>query len=73
MVGIVPVSSDSPALLSPLPDTGDLPLDSDVIDGEFELLMRRTGLAEGEPGTTVSGFNSSITAARAGSRDLLLP
>jgi hypothetical protein len=39
----------------------DLPLDAEVIDDvEFAHIMRRIGLAAGEPGTSVSAFNSSI-------------
>ena len=38
----------------------DLPLDADVIidDAEYAHIMRRIGVAEGEP--SVSAFNSSI-------------
>jgi hypothetical protein len=47
-------------LISDIPDTQDLPLDDEVSDGEYEQLLRRTGVAEGEQGTRVSAFNSSI-------------
>jgi hypothetical protein len=50
----------SPALVSGTPDIRDLPLDADVIidDAEYAHIMRRIGVAEGEP--SVSAFNSSI-------------
>ena len=40
----------------------DLPLDAEVGFDEVEYahIMRRIGIAEGEPGTSVSAFNSSI-------------
>lgn len=39
----------------------DLPLDAeDIDDVEFAHIMRRIGIAAGEPGTSVSAFNSSI-------------
>lgn len=49
-------------LTSSVPDLGDLPLDAEFsVDGdEYAHIMRRIGLAEGEPGTSVSAFNSSI-------------
>jgi hypothetical protein len=49
-------------LTSDLTDIHDLPLDADVnLDNiEYSHIMRRIGLAEGEPGTPVSAFNSSI-------------
>jgi hypothetical protein len=56
----VPLLTDAPELLSPLPDTQGLPLDSGLGDAEYLCLMRRTGLADGEAGTPVSAFNSSI-------------
>jgi hypothetical protein len=42
------------------PDIQDLPLDADEIidDAEYAHIMRRIGVAEGEP--SVSAFNSSI-------------
>lgn len=60
IVGRVPLLTDAPELLSPLPDTQGLPLDSGLGDAEYLCLMRRTGLADGEAGTPVSAFNSSI-------------
>lgn len=49
-------------LASEVSDVLDLPLDAEVTgdDTEYENLMRRIGIAEGEPGTSVSAFNSSI-------------
>ncbi len=43
-------------------DILDLPLDTEINidDVEYAHIMRRTGIAEGEPGTSVSAFNSSI-------------
>jgi len=43
-------------------DLSDLPLDAEVNldDAEYAHIMRRIGITEGEPGTTVSAFNSSI-------------
>jgi hypothetical protein len=40
----------------------DLPLDApdSFDDVEYAHIMRRIGIAEGEPGTSVSAFNSSI-------------
>ena len=49
-----------PELISDIPDTQDLPLGDVVSDGEYEQLLRRTGVVEGERGTQVSAFNSSI-------------
>jgi hypothetical protein len=49
------------ALTSDLADTGDLPLGEGAPgDADYEALLRRTGVTEGEAGTTVSAFNSSI-------------
>lgn len=47
---------------SDMSDIHDLPLDAEVsFDGvEYAHIMRRIGIAEGEPGTPVSAFNSSI-------------
>jgi len=49
-------------LTSAVPDIGDIPLDTPLeISGEdYARVMRRIGIAEGEPGTSVSAFNSSI-------------
>jgi len=43
-------------------DIRDQPLDmqGNIDDVEYALIMRRIGIAEGEPGTSVSAFNSSI-------------
>lgn len=49
------------SLVSEIPDTRDRPLDEGPgDDDEYAALMRRTGIAEGEAGTRVSAFNSSI-------------
>ena len=54
-------ATEDAILLSDLADTGDLPLgEASLSDAEYETLMRRTGIAEGEAGTPVSAFNSSI-------------
>jgi hypothetical protein len=47
---------------SDLPDLLDLPLDAEVNveDVEYAAIMRRIGISDGEPGTKVSAFNSSI-------------
>jgi hypothetical protein len=49
-------------IVSVVPDTRELPLDAEVNldDAEYAGIMRRIGIAEGEPGTSVSAFNSSI-------------
>jgi FXSXX-COOH protein len=49
-------------IMSGLPDIGDLPLDAEVNvdDVEYARIMRRIRTGDGEPGTTVSAFNSSI-------------
>jgi FXSXX-COOH protein len=51
-----------PVITSDLTDLHDLSLDVEVNldDGEYARIMRRIGLGDGEPGTTVSAFNSSI-------------
>jgi hypothetical protein len=48
-------------LASDLP-VDDLPLGADVSidDAEYDRIMGRIGLVDGEPGTSVSRFNSSI-------------
>ena len=50
------------AVTSDMSDIRDLPLDAEINidDVEYAHIMRRIGLAEGEPGTSVSAFNSSI-------------
>ncbi|MGH3212887.1 MAG: hypothetical protein ACRDNO_34515 [Trebonia sp.] len=47
---------------SDMSDIHDLPLDAEVSFDEVEYahIMRRIGIADGEPGTSVSAFNSSI-------------
>jgi hypothetical protein len=47
---------------SDMSDIHDLPLDAEGSFDEVESahIMRRIGMAEGEPGTSVSAFNSSI-------------
>jgi hypothetical protein len=47
---------------SDMSDINDLPLDAEVGLGDVEYahIMRRIGIAEGEQGTSVSAFNSSI-------------
>jgi hypothetical protein len=47
---------------SDMSDIHDLPLDAEAGFDEVEYthIMRRIGIAEGEQGTTVSAFNSSI-------------
>lgn len=49
-------------LTSDMSDIQDLPLDAKVgiDDVEYAHIMRRIGIAEGESGTSVSAFNSSI-------------
>jgi len=49
-------------LLSDLADLGDVPLNATpAIDaGQYARLMRQIGVTEGEAGTPVSAFNSSI-------------
>jgi hypothetical protein len=56
----VPLDAEPLELLSSLPDIGDLPLDDSSGDIGYRELMRRTGLDDGEAGTPVSAFNSSI-------------
>ena len=54
--------SAADAIVSGMSDLSDLPLDAEVNldDAEYAHIMRRIGITEGEPGTTVSAFNSSI-------------
>ena len=58
---MITVYADS-AFASDVSDIRDLPLDAEVTidDVEYAHIMRRIGIAEGEPGTSVSAFNSSI-------------
>jgi len=50
------------SILSDVRDVHDLPLDADdsIDNVEYAHIMRRIGIAEGEPGAPVSAFNSSI-------------
>lgn len=45
-----------------MPDINELPLDVkiNIDEDEYVHIMKRIGLVEGEPGTSVSAFNSSI-------------
>ena len=49
-------------ITSDMSDIQALPLDAEInFDKvEYAQIMRRIGIAEGEPGTSVSAFNSSI-------------
>jgi FXSXX-COOH protein len=48
-------------LISDMSDIHDLPLDAqlNIDDAEYAHIVRRIGI-DGEPGTSVSAFNSSI-------------
>jgi hypothetical protein len=50
------------AVVSDVSDICDLPLDAEVTidDVQYAQIMHRIGIAEGEPATSVSAFNSSI-------------
>jgi hypothetical protein len=52
--------TEDDVIVSGVSDMRDLPLDAEdnVADDEYANIMRRTGIAEGEP--SVSAFNSSI-------------
>jgi len=52
--------SEDAVLFSELPDEGGLPLGAALGGEQYAALMRRAGFAEGEAGTLVSAFNSSI-------------
>jgi hypothetical protein len=54
------IYADNVTFPSELSDTRDLPLDESIDETQYAHLMRRIGLVEGEPGTPVSAFNSSI-------------
>ena len=58
----MPTSYADDVFTSDMSDIRDLPLDTEVNFDEVEYghIMRRIGIAEGEPGTSVSAFNSSI-------------
>jgi hypothetical protein len=49
-------------IVSDVSDIRALPLDTadNIDDAEYAHIMRRSGIVEGEPGTSVSAFNSSI-------------
>lgn len=58
----MPTSYRGDVLISDVSDIRDLPLDAEASfdDDEYAHIMRRIGVDEGEPGTSVSAFNSSI-------------
>jgi hypothetical protein len=58
----MPTSYADDVFTSDMSDIRDLPLDTEVSFDEVEYghIMRRIGIAEGEQGTSVSAFNSSI-------------
>lgn len=58
----MPTSYAGDVFTSDMSDIRDLPLDAEVSFDEVEYgrIMHRIGIAEGEQGTPVSAFNSSI-------------
>ncbi len=58
----MPTSYADDVFTSDMSDIHDVPLDAEVNfdEPEYAHIMRRIGIAEGEPGTPVSAFNSSI-------------
>ena len=58
----MPTTYADAVFTSDMSDINDLTLDTEVSidDVEYAHIMRRIGIAEGEPGTSVSAFNSSI-------------
>jgi len=58
----MPTSYADDVFTSDMSDIRDLPLDAEVNFDEVEYghIMRRIGIVEGEQGTPVSAFNSSI-------------
>jgi hypothetical protein len=58
----MPTSYAGDVFTSDVSDIHDLPLDAEVSfdEVEYEHIMRRIGVVQGEPGTSVSAFNSSI-------------
>jgi hypothetical protein len=58
----MPTSYADDVFTSDMSDIRDLPLDAEVSFDEVEYghIMRRIGIVEGEQGTPVSAFNSSI-------------
>ena len=58
----MPTSYADDVFTSDMSDIHDVPLDAEVSFDElgYARIMRRIGIAEGEPGTPVSAFNSSI-------------
>lgn len=58
----MPTSYADEVIMSGLSDVSDLPLDAEVNldDAECACIMRRIGIIEDGPGTSVSAFNSFI-------------
>jgi hypothetical protein len=58
----MPTTYADAVLISGLSNLCELPLDAEIgfDDAECAHIMRQIGIVEGEPGTTVSAFNSSI-------------
>jgi hypothetical protein len=58
----MPTISPDTDIASGVSDIRDLLLDTEdnIDDVEYLHIMQRIGIAEGEPGTSVSAFNSSI-------------
>jgi hypothetical protein len=58
----MPTSYADDVFTSDMSDIRDLPLDAEASFDEVEYghIMRRIGIVEGEQGTPVSAFNSSI-------------
>jgi hypothetical protein len=58
----MPTTDAGAVFTSDMSDIHDLPLDAEVSidDIEYAHIMWRIGIAEGEPGTSVAAFNSSI-------------
>jgi hypothetical protein len=56
------VSLTQEPVISAVCDIAGVPLDTpvEVDDIEYARIMRRIGISEGEPGMSVSAFNSSI-------------
>jgi hypothetical protein len=48
------------SIISDVLDNHELPLEVTVDETEYARLLRRIGLVEGDSGTSVSAFNSSI-------------
>ena len=58
----MPTTYADDVFTSDMSDIRDLPLDAEISFDKVEYghIMRRIGIAEGEQGTSVSAFNSSI-------------